>query len=92
LLDVDGAGGTTRTDLIACAWRRGPDMAIVAANITDHDAQGLVRVGELPDGDTFDLTDQLADRSYRWTRANLGRGLYVSLHSGDAHLFLVTAV
>ena len=41
LLDVDGAGDATNSDLIACAWRKGTDLAIVAANITGHDAQGL---------------------------------------------------
>ena len=89
LLDVGGAGDTTNGDLIAYAWRRGKDLAIVAANITDHDAQGLVQVGELPKGEAFALKDQLSDQSYRWTRNDLGSGLYVNLHSGDAHIFLV---
>jgi hypothetical protein len=89
LLEVGGAGDTTNSDLIAYAWRKGKDMAIVAANITTHDTQGLVQVGELPKGDAFALKDQLSDRSYRWTREDLGHGLYVSLQSGDAHLFLV---
>jgi hypothetical protein len=89
LLEVRPAGDTTSGDLIACAWRKGEDLAIVAANITGHDAQGLVEVGDLPKGDTFTLTDQLSDRSYSWTRADLDGGLYVSLCSGDAHLFLV---
>jgi hypothetical protein len=88
-LEVDGAGDTTNGDLIAFVWRKGKDMAIVAANITGHDAQGLVRVGDLPKGDAFDLKDQLSDQSYRWTRQDLGHGLYVRLRSGDAHLFLI---
>jgi hypothetical protein len=91
LLEVDGAGDTTIGDLIASAWRQGKEMAIVAANITGHDAQGLVRVGDLPQGDVFDLKDQLSDQTYRWTRADLGNGLYVRLTSGDAHLFLLEA-
>jgi hypothetical protein len=86
---VDGAGDTTNGNVIAFAWRKGRDMAIVAANITGHDAQGLVRVGDLPPGDAFDLKDRLSDQTYRWTRADLGHGLYVRLTSGDAHLFLV---
>ena len=89
LLDVRGAGDPTFTDLIACAWRHGTDMAIVAANITDHAAQGLVSVGDLPPGDAFELRDQLSDRSWRWTRANLDSGLYVRLESGAAHVFRV---
>jgi hypothetical protein len=89
LVEVDGAGDTTNGDLIACAWRLGADLAIVAANITGHDAQGLVRVGDLPEGDTFELKDQLSDQSYRWTRADLEHGLYVRLSSGDAHIFLL---
>ena len=89
LLDVRGAGDPTFTDLIACAWRHGTDMAIVAANITDHAAQGLVSVGDLPPGDAFELRDQLSDRSWRWTRGNLDSGLYVRLEPGAAHLFRV---
>jgi hypothetical protein len=89
LLDVRGAGDTTNADLIACAWRKDNDLAIVAGNVSDHDAQGLVEIGALPDGEAFDLDDQLDDRRYHWTRRDLGSGLYVRLKSGDAHLFLV---
>jgi hypothetical protein len=89
LLEVRGAGDATYTDLIACAWRHDNDMAIVVVNITDHAAQGLVSAGDLPAGDMFELTDQLAGRSWSWTRGNLTSGLYVRLESGAAHLFLV---
>ena len=89
LLDVSGAGDATHTDLIACAWRKGKDLAVVAANLTDHEAQGLVQIGDLPKGDTFDLKDQLSDQTCRWTRQDLTNGLYVRLGSGDAHLFAI---
>ena len=92
LLDVGGAGDTSNQDLIACAWRHGTDLAIVAANITGHDAQGLVEIGDLPEGDAFDLIDQLSDETFTWTRADLGSGLYVRLRSGEAHLLLVKPV
>jgi len=91
LLDIRGGGDGTANDLIACSWRSGTDMAIVAANITDHEAQGLVDVGDLPDGDTCQLVDQLADRSFAWKRDDLVKGLYVKLASGDAHVFIVKA-
>ena len=94
LLDVGGAGDTTNTDLIAYAWRpstgRAGEMAVIAANITGRDAQGLVEIGELPDGESFGLADQLSDQTWKWTRADLASGLYVRLRAGDAHLFLVT--
>jgi glycosidase len=89
LIDVDGAGDATNDNLIAFEWRSGTDMAIVAANISGETAQGLVRVGDLPPGDTFELRDQLSDQSYGWTRADLGNGLYVRLNSGDAHIFFL---
>jgi glycosidase len=79
----------TSNDLIACSWRKGNDLAIVAANITDHDSDGHVHVGDLPKGDSFQLIDQLADRSFTWKRDDLAKGLYVKLASGDAHLFAV---
>jgi hypothetical protein len=91
LLDVRGAGDETYRDLIACAWHRGNDLAIVAANISDHDAQGLIEVQGLPAGSTFMLVDQLANRSWTWSRADLAAGLYVKLVSGDAHIFIVNA-
>jgi len=80
----------TSNDLIAYSWRQGEAVAIVAANITDHDADGLVHLGELPNRGAFTLVDQLADRSYDWKRDDLVKGLYVKLSSGDAHLFLLT--
>src|SRR5205085_5078484 len=91
LLDVGDAGDTTNAALIAYAWRKGKDLAIVAANITDHDAQGLVQIGDLPKGEAFELKDQLSEQTYRWTRLDLAKGLYVRLRAGDAHLFLVRA-
>lgn len=92
LLDVHGAGDATNGDLLACRWRHEDAVAIVAANVTGHEAHGLVDVGELPPGLRFDLTDQLSDQRYRWTRADLGNGLYVRLGPGDAHLFLLAPV
>lgn len=89
LLDLRSAGDSTDGDLIATSWRMGKDWAVIVGNITDHEAQGLVGVSDLPTGDTFQFVDQLADRSYTWTRESLARGLYVRLASGDAHVFLV---
>jgi hypothetical protein len=89
LLDVRGAGDPTAGDLIAYAWRHGEDMAVVAGNITDHDAQGLIDVGELPEGDAFELSDQLSGATYDWAGDDLRNGLYVRLHSGEAHLFFL---
>ena len=89
LLDVRSAGDSTDGDLIATSWRMGQDWAVIVGNITDHEAQGLVDASDLPKGDTFQFVDQLADRSYPWTRESLARGLYVKLASGDAHVFLV---
>jgi glycosidase len=80
---------TSNPDLIACAWRMGTDIAIVAANVTERNAESLIQIGELPEGDAFDLKDQLADQTYRRSRQDLLDGLYVRLQSGDAHLFLL---
>jgi hypothetical protein len=91
ILDVRGAGDWTNNDLLATAWRKGKDLAVVAANITTHDAQGLIALGDLPKGDTFDVRDQLSDGVWKWSRQDLDNGLYVRLRSGDAHLFTVTA-
>jgi hypothetical protein len=92
LLNVHGAGDATNGDLLACAWRKGKDVAVIVSNVTHHDAQGLVEIGDLPKGDSFELKDQLSDQTYTWTRADLGNGLYVRLTSGDAHLFLLKGV
>jgi hypothetical protein len=92
LLDVGAAGDSSNDDLLASAWRRGNDLALIAANISGQEAaQGLVHIGDLPAGDRFVLDDQLADRSYSWRRADLEKGLYVRLQPGDAHVFLLKA-
>jgi hypothetical protein len=91
LLD-EATGGPTSGDILAYAWRRGHDLAIIVANITHHDVQGLVPIGALPEGNTFELDDALSDQVARLTRDDLGEGLHVRLRSGDAHVFLVKAV
>lgn len=92
LLDVRSAGDTSNSGLIAAAWRLGADLAVVVANITEHEAQGLVDVGTLPAGEIFTLRDRLSDRRDEWSRADLANGLYVRLGRGDAHLLLLDAV
>ena len=80
---------TGNTDLIAYAWRNGRALAVVTANITGHFVQGLVQIGDLPEGDAFELEDQLSGQTYKWRREHLDNGLNVRLSSGDAHLFLL---
>jgi len=92
LLDVRSAGDGTFDNLIATEWRRRDAHAVVVANISGTDAQGLVQLGELPAGDAFDFVDQVDDRRYRWSRGDLADGLYVRLASGGAHLFFVEPV
>jgi hypothetical protein len=91
LLEIGGAGDTTQDNLLAYAWRKGKDLAVVCGNITGQESQGLVRIGDLPKGETFELADQLSDQTYKWSRADLANGLYVRLRSGDAHVFLIKA-
>jgi hypothetical protein len=89
VLDLHTAGDSTFEDLVATEWHHGEARAVVVANISASDAQGLVQLGTLPAGDTFDFVDQLDDRKYRWSRGDLDDGLYVRLSSGAAHLFLM---
>jgi glycosidase len=91
LLEVAGCGDATNAGLVAYAWRDGEELAIVAANITGGDAHGLVQIGHLPQGVAFEVTDQLSKQTCRWARGDLARGLYVRLHSGDAHLLTLNA-
>ena len=58
------ASGSTTTDNVSPAV----PSSSVAANLTDHEAQGLVDVGDLPEGAGFRLTDRLADRPCTWAR------------------------
>jgi hypothetical protein len=89
LLGVYGAGDTTYDDLVAFSWRRGSEHAVTAANVSNHEAQGLVQLGTLPHAPEFSFNDQLSDQRYRWAREDLNDGLYVRLGAGAAHLFLV---
>jgi hypothetical protein len=75
--------------LIAHAWRKGSELAVVVANITTQDAQGLIDVGELPPGEHFELRDRLSEGWWRWARRDLKNGLYVKLAGGDAHVLVV---
>jgi hypothetical protein len=83
---------TTNSDLIAYAWRSGQDLAIAAANISRHEAEGLVQVVDLPKGAIFEVKDQLSDQADRRTREELSKGLHIRLASGDAYLFRIEAV
>ena len=87
-----------------CRLRTDPDALYVSINDRDKAWHDLYKVKistgertllrkntERRTGWEFDLKDQLSDQSYRWTRADLGNGLYVRLTSGDAHLFLLKA-
>jgi glycosidase len=89
LLSVYGAGDTTYDDLVAFSWRKGSEHAVIAANVSNHEAQGLVQLGTLPHAPAFSFNDQLSDQRYRWARDDLKDGLYVRLAAGQAHVFLV---
>jgi hypothetical protein len=91
LLGVYGAGDTTYDDLVAFSWRKGRDHAVIAANVSNHEAQGLVQLGAMPHAPAFSFNDQLNDQRYRWVREDLEDGLYVRLAAGAAHVFLVEA-
>jgi hypothetical protein len=91
LLQVRSAGDISDVNLIASAWRRPHQLAIVVANLSSRESQGLIDAGELPPGAAFDLIDSLTDARYRWSRADLENGLYVRLSPGDAHLFTLLA-
>lgn len=90
LLDVRPAGDGTSGNLVAFSWRRGDECALVAANISSQESQGLVQPDTLPPGDTLVFADHLTDQTYRWDRVDLNDGLYVRLAAGSAHVFLVS--
>jgi hypothetical protein len=90
LLEIASAGDSTFTSLVAYAWRRGAELVIVAVNLADRDAQGLVQLSDLPEGAAFSFDDRLSDRRYRWDREKLRTGVYVRLPGGGAHVFEVS--
>jgi alpha amylase-like protein len=90
-LETRGCGDGTEAALVASAWRRAGELAVIAANLSSDTAQGLLQLGPLPPGRAFEFRDQLADRHYRWTRDDLRDGLYVRLPANGVHLFLVDA-
>lgn len=94
LLDVGSAGDETFQELVAYRWRHGASLAVIAANFGARQAQGHVHIADqVHGGDAFDFEDRLSGTSYRWTREALqGRGLYVRLEAGAAHLFVVRLI
>ena len=90
LLDVHGADETSQATLVAYAWRLHQQLAIVVANLSSRDSHGFVAAGAvLPPADAFDFIDQLDGAAYRLSHVELRQGLYVKLHAGEAHLFMV---
>jgi hypothetical protein len=92
LLDVSSAGDSTARDLVAFEWRLGAERAVIAANLSSAQAQGLVQLGDLPDAPSIDFIDRLTDRRFRWAHDDLRGGLYVRLDAGAAHVFVVETV
>ena len=64
-------------------------FAIVVANITHQESQGLIDVGEPPPGENLEIRDRLSEGWWRWARRDLKNGLYVKLAGGDAHVLIV---
>ncbi len=91
LCPVRGIDETTR-QLAAWRWKSAGALHVVAVNVGGQPAQGFVDIAsDLDDGDAFSFTDLLDGRSYRWSRGDLaGKGLYVRLSTGQAHIFSVT--
>ena len=93
LCDVTPLDDSSR-NLAAWRWKDPSGLRVVVVNLGSTMAQGQVDVeDDLPAaGDTVVFEDQLAGNRYRWSRSDLvGRGLYVRLDPGQAHLFAVSA-
>lgn len=89
LLHVGSAGSATHGDLIAWRWRDESGLAVVVVNLGHRTAEGHVRLPDLPAREVWTFEDRLTGAQYRWDRVDLdGRGLYVRLAGGRAHLFV----
>ncbi len=92
LATVDGWPDNHSADrLLAWAWTDGANRHLVVLNLTDHGADGRVR---LPWNDlgatTLHLTDLLTAAQYERDAAGVAAdGLYVALDGAAAHLFRV---
>jgi hypothetical protein len=94
LLEITPTGDNTSSELISWRWRLGPSLRVVVVNNSTSPATGHVRLGsELSAAGSARLMFADVIGGGRYTReraALLGRGLYVRLEGGRAHLFEVT--
>src|SRR5262249_4422592 len=94
ILNVSAGGDETWVNVVAHRWRSEDSLALIVVNLGDVTSQAHVDViGNLPAGAAFDFEDRLTGESDRWTRDALsGRGLWVRLQAGRAHLFVVRPI
>jgi len=87
LLHVGDAGNESHANLIAWQWTHDAERFVIVVNLGVGSADGHIHLPALPGGDAWTFTDRLTGAQYRWERSSLeGRGLYVSLDGGRAHV------
>jgi hypothetical protein len=76
-------------NIVGWSWIKGEDRYLVVVNLSDHPAQGRVRVSwGSPGGITWNLTDLLSGRDYERSGEEVqSLGLYVDLDSCGYHFF-----
>jgi hypothetical protein len=94
LLDVHSAGDWSNGDLRAWSWLLNGQIRVVALNLGEGTAQGLVQISSALPGDPRDdaivFEDQLDGQRYPWSRRALDqRGLYVKLDKGASHILSI---
>jgi glycosidase len=91
ILEVSPASDDTWQNIVAYGWRLEDRVAVITVNLGTTASEAHVDVtAELDSARTFDFQDALTGATYNWTRASLyGRGLWVRLGPGQAHLFAV---
>ena len=93
ILNVTAASDDTWHNIVAYRWRTIDALAVVVLNLGETASEAHVDVSDdLTHAEAFDFEDELTATTYRWTRESLhGRGLWVRLEGGHAHLFSVHA-
>ena len=79
--------------VVAWRWKDDTgDLRIIVVNPGERAAHGNVDVvDDVPEGEEVGFEDLLDGRTYSWRREDLaGRGLYVRLEPGQAHVFAVS--
>lgn len=94
LLETSANGDASYRNLIAYRWQSGPEIRLVAVNLSAAVSTGRILLGPMADASRrYLFSDVLNDRDYQREGKDLtANGLFVRLEGYRAHVFEITSL